>query len=212
MDKNVVNFSNFFGNELKSKLAEFKREDFEDLLPSKSKKVTESVKSEESEVDPSFDPPVYSEDFVVEDETPKELDVENSIPSLDNKNNFNKVGEGLEDYYVVYKDKFENFSCNVFVEGAKIHNTKARLVLESEDWNLVFEGDIDQYGQCTIPIKKLNILDEGLVGKIRLEVIAENTIFTPWEDDFKVKLDKKVSVKVPKRSVQKETSVKVKFK
>jgi hypothetical protein len=212
MDKNVVNFSSFFGKETKSKLGEFKREDFEDLLPPdrRTNKIKESSNSETVEVDTAFDPPVDSEDFVIEGGSPEELDLEESIPSIDNKNNFNKIKEDAGDYYVVYKDKFENFSCNVFVEGAKIHNTKARLVLESDDWNLVFEGDIDEYGKCTIPMKKLNILDEGTVGKIRLEVIAENTIFTPWEDDFKVKLDKKVAVEVPKKNVQKETSVKVK--
>jgi len=117
-----------------------------------------------------------------------------------------------ENYYPVYKDKFESFTCNVLVEGAKLNNTKARLILESDDWNLVFEGDIDQTGKCTIPIKKLNILDEGTVGKIRLEVIADNTIFSPWEDDFKVRLSKKVEVQVPKKEIPKETSVQVKFK
>ena len=100
------------------------------------------------------------------------------------------------DYYLVYKDKSEDFSCDIQLEGSNINDAKVRLILESNDWTLMFNGDIDNKGRCVIPIKKLGILNEGLVGKIRLEVIADDTIFTPWEDDFKVKVSKKVSVKV----------------
>ena len=106
------------------------------------------------------------------------------------------VIESNENYYLVYKDKSEDFSCDIQLEGSNINDAKVRLILESNDWTLMFNGDIDNKGRCVIPIKKLGILNEGLVGKIRLEVIADDTIFTPWEDDFKVKVSKKVSVKV----------------
>ena len=187
----------------KKPLKESKEKEMEISYPKEVSKVIE-----EPVVDKSFDPKVDPESFIVDE--PEEFEYEDeNLPSLDNKNNFNKVEEN---YYPVYKDKFESFTCNVLVEGAKLNNTKARLILESDDWNLVFEGDIDQTGKCTIPIKKLNILDEGTVGKIRLEVIADNTIFSPWEDDFKVRLSKKVEVQVPKKEIPKETSVQVKFK
>jgi len=168
---------------------------------------------EEPKVDPTFDPPVQPEEFVIEDEpTIKQVEEEEYLPSLDNENNFNKVKETEDkDYYTVYNDKFENFNCNVMVEGAKLVNTKARLILESDDWNLVFDGEIDDNGKCNIPIKRLNILQEGTVGKIRLEVIAENTIFSPWEDDFQVKTSKKVAVQVPKKKLPKAPSVQVKL-
>jgi hypothetical protein len=225
MDKKpIINFSKFYSDnkqqnnsqveKKKELIVEKKKIEKKPLKESKDKEKEVSYPKEiskiieEPEVDKAFDPPVDPESFIIED--PKEFNYEDeNLPSLDNKNNFNKVEEN---YYPVFKDKFESFTCNVLVEGAKLHNTKARLILESEDWNLVFEGDIDQTGKCTIPIKKLNILDEGTVGKIRLEVIADNTIFSPWEDDFKVRLSKKVEVQVPRKEIPKETSVQVKFK
>jgi hypothetical protein len=70
-----------------------------------------------------------------------------------------------------------------------------RLVLESDNWNLMFPGEIDKNGKVNIPIRKLNILDEGTVGTIKMEVIAEGTVFIPWEEQFEVKLSKKVMVK-----------------
>ena len=59
----------------------------------------------------------------------------------------------------------------------------------------MFPGEIDRNGKVTIPIRKLNILEEGLKGTIKMEVIAEGTVFIPWEDDFEVKMSKKVMVK-----------------
>jgi hypothetical protein len=78
----------------------------------------------------------------------------------------------------------------------------------------MFEGSIDNKGKCLIPIKKLTILNEGIVGKIKLEVITENSVFVPWENDFKVKLSKKVAVKIHEsksnqKPVDKKTGVKV---
>lgn len=99
-------------------------------------------------------------------------------------------------YYNVFRDKPESFSCDISLEGASIGDTQARLILETSDWNLLFEGKIDSNGKCTIPIKKLSILNEGVTGNIRLEVIADGTVFTPWEDEFKVKTSKKVAVKI----------------
>lgn len=113
------------------------------------------------------------------------------------KENF--LQEDDSDYYKVYKDKSENFTCDIAIEGAKPEETFARLVIESDDWSLVFNGDI-QNGKCIIPIRKLNILNEGQVGKIKLEVIAEGNLFVPWEDKFKVKLSKKVLVNVHNES------------
>ncbi len=118
----------------------------------------------------------------------------------------------------MYKDKSENFSCDVMVEGASISDTKARLILESDDWTLMFEGDIDRSGKCNIPIRKLNILEEGVVGKIKLEVIADNTVFVPWEDDFKVKMSKKVTVQLSenknsrRENLIRESNVKVRVR
>ena len=57
----------------------------------------------------------------------------------------------------------------------------------------MFPGEI-RNGKCIVPIKKLGILKEGEMGTIKLEVVAEGNLFIPWEDTFKVKLSKKVTV------------------
>jgi len=99
--------------------------------------------------------------------------------------------------YTLYTDKTEDFKCNIGVEGATLNNTKARLVLENNDMNLLFEGRIGSDGTCIIPIKKLkHILPEGAEGMMKLEVIADDTYFSPWEDSFQVKVNKRVTVEV----------------
>jgi hypothetical protein len=100
-----------------------------------------------------------------------------------------------DDYYKLYKDKTEDFICDIAVEGVNQNDTEVRLIVESEDWTLMFVGDIKN-GKCVIPVKKLNILNEGQTGNIKLEVNADGNLFTPWEDKFIVKVSKKVTVKV----------------
>jgi len=153
---------------------------------------TESEESENSETD--------------EDEVEDTDEVEYSVPVYN------------QDYYKVWADKSETFSCDIELEGANLKDTQVRLVLESDNWNLMFPGEITASGKVTIPIRKLNIFEEGTKGKIKMEVIAEGTVFTPWEDDFEVKLSKKVLVKFnesnstnPKK-IFKKPEVKVNFK
>jgi len=68
---------------------------------------------------------------------------------------------------------------------------------------LVFYGAITKDGKCTIPVKKLkSVLSENTKGKVKLEVIAEDTYFEPWSDEFDVETSKKVQVEV-KSSVKK---------
>ena len=225
-NKDIINFSEFFDTDKPSKLNSFKKEDFSDFFLTEEAKKGEDdylvntfdeIEKKEKSVkpEPVFNPPVQPEEFIIDEDEPEELEIEDSLPSYQNKNNYTKVQEDVDNYYPVFKDKSENFSCDVTVEGARLIDTQARLILESDDWTLMFEGEIDRNGKCNIPIKKLNIFDEGTVGKIRLEVIAENTVFTPWEDDFKVRMSKKVLVQVhesrktPKKPVVNESSVRV---
>ena len=86
-------------------------------------------------------------------------------------------------------------SIDIAVEGVSQNDTEVRLIVESEDWTLMFNGEIKN-GICKIPLKKLSILEEGCKGNIRLEVNADGTLFTPWKDTFIVKTSKKVTVKV----------------
>lgn len=99
--------------------------------------------------------------------------------------------------YKLYTDKTEIFECKVKIDGASLSNSKARLIIESEDLNLLFNGRIDEQGNCKIPIKRLKgILPESMKGEIKLEVIADDTYFIPWRSEFSVDAAKKVVVEV----------------
>ena len=99
--------------------------------------------------------------------------------------------------YTLYTDKQELFECSILLEGASVKNSQVRLIVESDNLNLLFKGTIDSNGKCSVPIKKLkNLLEESTKGKIRLEVIADDTYFTPWESDFEVETARKVTVEV----------------
>lgn len=115
--------------------------------------------------------------------------------------------------YKLFTDKVENFKCSIDLEGASLDDTKVRLVLESGKLNLLYEGEVDGEGNCTIPIDKLkNVLKEGTEGTMKLEVIAEDTFFSPWEDQFSVNASKRVTVEVLSNDQKtiKESKVKVK--
>ena len=99
-----------------------------------------------------------------------------------------------DEYYQVFIDKSENFICEIELEGAQLKDTQVRLVLETENWNLLFNGEIDRNGKVNIPIKKLSLFEEGDHGSIKMEVIAEGTVFIPWEQEFEAKRSKKVMV------------------
>ena len=106
--------------------------------------------------------------------------------------------------YKLFTDKSELFECDIKLQGASLNKSKARLVVETQDYSLMFNGSISKGGKCEIPIRKLKgLIDEDTTGNIRLEVIAEDTFFTPWETDFEVETSKKVTVEVKTQSISK---------
>ena len=114
--------------------------------------------------------------------------------------------------YKLYTDKIENFEAKIQLEGASLKKSKARLVIESEDFDLMFKGTITESGLVKVPVKRLRgLLDENTKGTIKLEVIAEDTYFTPWESTFEVEASKKITVEVrsQKANVIKESKAKV---
>ena len=81
--------------------------------------------------------------------------------------------------YKLFTDKAELFECDIKIEGSSLSKSNARLVIETKDYSLLFNGNIDSSGKCSIPIKKLKgLIDESLKGSIRLEVIAEELFFS----------------------------------
>ena len=106
--------------------------------------------------------------------------------------------------YKLFTDKSELFECDIKLQGASLNKSKARLVVETQDYSLMFNGSISKGGKCEIPIRKLKgLINEDTTGNIRLEVIAEDTFFTPWESDFEVETSKKVTVEVKSQTNKK---------
>ena len=99
--------------------------------------------------------------------------------------------------YKLYTDKQEIFECEIQLEGTTLDKSEARLVIETNDMALLFKWNIDSRGKCKIPVKKLKgLLNENAKGSIKLEVIADDVYFTPWESNFNVETSKKVTVEV----------------
>ena len=115
--------------------------------------------------------------------------------------------------YKLFTDKAELFECDIKIEGTSLSKSTARLVVETSDYSLMFNGKISSNGKCEIPIKKLKgLIDENSKGNMRLEVIAEDTYFIPWKSEFEIDASKKVTVEVKSQSnkkVIKENKVQV---
>jgi hypothetical protein len=96
--------------------------------------------------------------------------------------------------YKLYLDRPETFECSMAVKNADLSNAFARVIVEGTDFSLMFKGQIKD-GKCIVPIKRLKgLLQENTTGKMHLEVVCEDTYFSPWEDTFQV--DEHTSVKV----------------
>jgi len=99
--------------------------------------------------------------------------------------------------YKISLDKSKTFECDVQIEGASLNESEVRLYLEAENFLITLKGKINSDGSVKIPIGKLKgILKENYTGKIFLEVIAEDTRFTPWTSQYKTDVSKKVQVTV----------------
>ena len=99
--------------------------------------------------------------------------------------------------YKLYTDKKEIFECKITLEGASLKEATSRIIVNTPDLKLMFEGVIDNNGNCKVPIRKLRgLFSEGDKGTIKLEVIAEDTYFRPWESDFIINTSKKINVEV----------------
>jgi|TARA_R110000824_G_scaffold223748_1_gene411464 hypothetical protein len=114
--------------------------------------------------------------------------------------------------YTLYTDKNNIFECDIQLEGASLSQAFARVIVEGNDLNLVFDGKINNDGNCRIEMPKLNMLKEG--GEMKLEVIADDMYFNPWNSDFELKKSKSVTVEVkqPTTNIIKENKAKVMVK
>ena len=99
--------------------------------------------------------------------------------------------------YKLFTDKADTFECDVQVEGTSLNKCKARLIVETPEYSLMFKGNVDSNGKCKVPIKKLRgLINEDSKGQVRLEVIADKTFFSPWESKFEIVATRQVTVEV----------------
>ena len=139
-------------------------------------------------------------DFNINFTNSQEFQIDKEV-SLDNSDEIKqkkvtKKSLSNSSIYKIYRDKKETFECDISVKGAKLSDVKVRLVFDHEICNLVFYGNVNKDGKCTIPLKKMSFYPENTKGKVRLEVIIEDNIFIPWEETFIVKNYKKVKLKL----------------
>ena len=98
--------------------------------------------------------------------------------------------------FKLYTDKNNTFKCKVLVEGANESTAIARLVIEGESHNLMFDGKLKE-GVCEVNIGKFKNFDNfKSKGFVKLEVIADDTYFTPWKSEYKIEQSKNVVVEV----------------
>lgn len=113
--------------------------------------------------------------------------------------------------YTIYLDREETFECEASIKNASYKNSSARLIIESEDINLVFYGNVDK-DTITVPIKSLKkYFTESDTAKIKLEVIVENQLVTPWESELTFDSYNKVEIKEVK-NVKIKPMIEVKIK
>jgi hypothetical protein len=179
--KDVISFGDFIANNAIKESIKDKNIDIETInISPEPKKETELVYDEPTNDINDSNMDFDIEDFVIEEE-------------VDDTN-----------FYKLYKDINEEFICDITIKGSTPDETFARIIIESEEWSLIFPGTIKN-GKCIVPIRKLGIFKEGQVGNIKLEVVAEGNLFVPWEDTYKVKLSKDVVVNVNENKIIKDT-------
>jgi hypothetical protein len=105
----------------------------------------------------------------------------------------------ISKYYTFYRDRDEVFECKVTIEGT-ISTANVRLILNTDNWNIVFYGKIKRDGTCVIPIKRLSLFPHGTTGNASLEVIVDDVVFSAWENAFRVEESKKVKVQIKGKS------------
>jgi hypothetical protein len=111
------------------------------------------------------------------------------------------VNEEVEstDIYKLYRDREETFECNISVEGASLASAIARIIVDTNTINLIFYGKLYKDGRCLVPLQKMTMYPEGTRGQIRLEVIVDDTVFSPWESACIVEGAKKVTVDIKQK-------------
>lgn len=85
-----------------------------------------------------------------------------------------------------YTDKSKLFSCLLEVDGAPLSEASARLILEVNGREFIFDCTIDNLGNCTVTIPPLVSYNVLGIGTMTLEVEVEDVLFVPYTDTIEV--------------------------
>ena len=85
----------------------------------------------------------------------------------------------------LYKGRNQTFECLVEIEGASANKSIPRLIFKPNNDNksIFFEGKIDK-NKCKIEIPPLDINETG---NVKLEIIVDDSLFSPWDSNYKIK-------------------------
>ena len=96
--------------------------------------------------------------------------------------------------YKLYTDKQETFECDLFLEGADLKNSSARIIVESNDLTLMFKGKIDKKGNINSSLKISALFGESSSDLENVNLLGniDDLLKGPWDDyyDITVKLEK----------------------
>ena len=89
--------------------------------------------------------------------------------------------------YKLLRDKNNEFQCEIKLVGASEKTAKVRLFLEGVGCEYSFGGIIEGT-RCRVNMGKLKPYTSLLEsGKIRLEVVADDTLFIPYESTYQIR-------------------------
>ena len=108
----------------------------------------------------------------------------------------------------IYLDESKLFKCKLKVEGTTLSKSKCRLLVKSDDLTLMYEGKIHDNGEVEVSIPKLKRYIESKNGMATLEVIADDTVFTPYTEAIEF-ANKYVVEVVTEETTNKKPSIKL---
>lgn len=99
--------------------------------------------------------------------------------------------------YKLYTDQNESLEAKVELFGASYKECKSRLIVQSGNKALMFEGSISPDGDLKVNIPKLkNLLNEGDSGIMFIEVIVGDRWFETWNSKYEVETTTSIQVEV----------------
>jgi hypothetical protein len=86
---------------------------------------------------------------------------------------------------LIKENEQKNFRFTIEVTGTELRNAEARLVFEDSQSNKFFPLEIKNDGTCEYQLEYADVRALSK-GRVYLEVVAEQMLFKPWQDEFRV--------------------------